>query len=635
MVTTAPFGSWESPISAADTVTGVVGFAEPAVDGDNLFWLEKRPDEQGRQVLVRRSADGTIADVISAPTSVRTRVHEYGGGAYVVRGGRIAYSDFADQRLYRIDGGAAAVAITPEPPRSMTLRYADAEFLPDGRLVCVRETHPQQGEATNDLVALPLDGIGDIAVLASGRDFYAAPRVSEDGSQVTWLEWDHPNMPWDGSELMVADLGNGPLDARRVAGGPAESIAEPSWAPEGSLVFMSDRTGWWNPYEYDGNGVAAIVTRNVEFAGPAWVFRQTSYGFLSGGRIIAAYWDRGRHVLAVIDSDGSMGRLNFDYSGYSALVTDGNDRAWVVAHHPQRPTALVEIEVDARTATIVRSNPEPVARAYRTEPRLISFPTTGGDVAHGVYYPPTNPDFQGTEGEKPPLIVKVHGGPTSSVFPRLSVGYLFWTSRGFGIVDVNYRGSTGYGREFRRRLESQWGVADVDDCLAATSCLARDGEVDPNRLVITGGSAGGYTALAALAFRDGFSGGASYYGVADLELLAEHTHKFESRYLDRLVRPGDFRERSPIYSVDQIDRPVILFQGLDDQVVPPAQAQVIADALREQGVPYAHIEYEGEDHGFRKAVNIIHSRESELAFYGEVLGFTPAGDLPTVPLVRP
>jgi dipeptidyl aminopeptidase/acylaminoacyl peptidase len=634
MTTTVPYGSWKSPISAADTIAGVVGFAEPVLDGDDLYWLEMRPGEQGRQVLVRRSADGAITDLTPPPTNVRTRVHEYGGGAFAVSNGTVVYSDFADQRLYRADGDGEATAITPLPPRPMSLRYADIEFLSDGQLVCVRESHPEVGEAVSELVVVSMDD-GDVTVVASGRSFYASPRVSPDGSQLAWLEWDHPNMPWDGSELMVATIGDASLAGALVAGGRTESIAEPCWAPDGTLIYMSDRTGWWNPYRYDGTQSSAIVTRNVEFANPAWVFRYTSYGFLSGDRVLAAYWDRGRHVLAVIESDGRVDDLGLDFSRYSAVITDNNSRAWAVVHHPHRPSALVEIDVESATASIVRSNPEPVADTYLTEPRLISFPTAGGDVAHGVYYPPTNPEFEAPNGELPPLIVEVHGGPTACVFPRLSVAYMFWTSRGFGVVDVNYRGSTGYGRDFRRKLEGEWGVVDVDDCLAAAQHLAAAGDVDPDRLVITGGSAGGYTTLAALAFRDGFSGGASYFGVADLELFATHTHKFESRYLDRLVHPDDFRARSPIHSVDQIDRPVVLFQGLDDRVVPPAQAQVIADALRDRGVPFAHIEYEGEDHGFRKSENIIHSLETELAFYGEVLGFTPAGDLPHVPLVRP
>ena len=546
-----------------------------------------RPDEGGRQVLVRLSADGGIDDLVPDPISVRTRVHEYGGGAYVVRDGVVVYVNFADQRLYRMTAGSDARPLTPEPPRPASLRYADMQFLPDGRLLCVRETHPSEGEAVNELVTIPADGSGEVIVVASGREFYASPRLAPDGSTVCWLEWDHPNMPWDGSELKVAALDGSQIEGRVIAGGAAESIAEPSWAADGALVFMSDRSGWWNPYRYDGTTASTVLSRDIEFANPAWVFHSTSYGFLSEGRILAAYWDGGRHRLALIDGDGFMSDLDLAFSRYSALVTNGDDNAWAVVQHPTRPSAIVEIDVGKIDSTSIRSNPASVNERYQSEPRLISFPTTNGDTAHGVYYPPTNPEFIAPDAELPPLIVEVHGGPTSCVTPRFAVGYLYWTSRGFGVVDVNYRGSSGFGRVYREKLEGQWGVADVDDCLAAAQHLVENGEADPDRLLITGGSAGGYTTLAALAFRDGFSGGASYYGVADLALLAAHTHKFESRYLDRLVRPEDFESRSPLNHVEGITSPVVLFQGLEDRVVPPGQARAIADALRENGVPYA------------------------------------------------
>ena len=633
MATVAPFGSWESPISAADTVAGVVGFMEPAVDGGDLYWIEARPAEAGRQVLVRRSTDGSVTDLTRGPISVRTSVHEYGGGAYVVRDGTVIYSRFSDQRLYRLDGTADAAPITPEPPRPMSLRYADAALLPDGRIVCIRESHPAAGEAVNEVVAIDPDGDAEIEVVASGRDFYAAPRVSPDGDRLSWLEWDHPNMPWDGTEMVVAPMAS-PREAERIAGSATESIAEPKWAPDGRLVFASDRSGWWNLYRHDGTAVAPVLERTAEFANPAWVFKQHSYGFLSQGRLLAAFWEDGRHHLGVIDPDGKIETLDYEYSRYSSVVTDGAGKAWSPVYHPHRPSALVEFDIDAGTSLPVRSNPEVADARYAARPQTISFPTSGGDTAHAVFYPPTNPKFAAPDGDRPPLVVKVHGGPTSSVFPYYRTSFQYWTSRGFGLVDVNYRGSTSFGREYRRKLEGQWGVVDVDDCLAAARYLAHIGEADPNKLVITGGSAGGYTTLAALAFGEEFRAGASYYGVADLELLAAHTHKFESRYLDRLVDPGDFAARSPLYHVDDIDVPVVLFQGLDDSVVPPEQAELIAAALERNGIPYAYVTFEGEEHGFRIAENIVTSLETELAFYGEVLGFTPAGELPEVPLVR-
>ncbi len=635
MPQTAPYGSWVSPIEAADTIAGLVGFGSVVVNGPDLYWLEQRPSEQGRSVLVQRAADGTIDDLTPDPINVRTAVHEYGGGAYVVRDGVVLFSDFADQRLYRRESDGTISPITPKPPRPLSLRYADADFLPDGRLVCVREEHPEQGDAINTVVVWPNAGSAEPEVITEGRDFSAAPRVSPDGTQIAWLEWDHPNMPWDGTELRVAGVADA-TSGTLVAGGNEESIVQPEWAPDGSLVFGSDRTGFWNLYRHRDGATTPILPMEADFGDPLWVFRRNSYGFLGGGRILTTYWEHGTQNLAIVDGAGSVRRVAGDYTEYAGLTTDGEAKAWFTGYQPSRPSRLAELDLESGAESTIRSNSMPVPAEYIAEPRVITFPTTGGDVAYGVFYPPCNPNFEGPKDEAPPLVVLVHGGPTSHVSPGLAIDVLYWTTRGLGVVDVNYRGSSGYGREFRSKLDGQWGIFDVDDCVAAAAYLVAEGEADPDRLVITGGSAGGYTTLAALAFRNRFRAGASYYGVADVELLAAHTHKFESRYLDRLVGTDRdlMRKRSPLYSADQIDVPVILFQGLEDRIVPPEQAEAIADVLRERGVPHAHVIYEGEDHGFRKAENIAHSLESELAFYGIVLGFTPADDLPEVPMVE-
>ena len=630
MVQTRAYGTWESPISAADTVGGVVLFGQIAVDGDDLYWLEARPSEGGRQVLVRRDREGRIGDATPPPIYVRTKVHEYGGGPFAVGEGKVAYSGFADQRLYLLGKGP----ITPEPSSPGALRYADGRFLPNGSIVCVRESHGD-GEAVNEIVMVT-PGTQDVTVLVTGRDFYAAPRPSSDGSRLLWLEWDHPNMPWDGTFLKTATITDqGLTDVEEIAGGPDESIFQPEWAPDGGIVFATDRGGWWNLHRFDGEQCTAIVEMEADFGVPLWIFGLTSFGFLSGGRILAAFWEGGVNHLGVVDSNGQINRLPNDLTGVDFLVTDGGSRAWFVGHGPTTPNSIQELDVDTGTLSVVRSNPMPADPDYVPSARIITFPTADGEVAHGVYYPPTNPGFEGLDAEKPPLIMKVHGGPTSHVFPWLRPAFLYWTTRGFGLVDVNYRGSTGYGRRFRNLLRDSWGIADVEDCLAAARYLAAEGEVDGERLIITGGSAGGYTTLASLAFGDAFNAGGSYFGVADLGLLVDHTHKFESRYLNGLVGtdPDEMRRRSPLYSADQITVPVILFQGLEDKVVPPEQADLISAALTENGIPHAHITYEGEDHGFRKAENIIHSLESELAFYGKVLGFTPADDLPEVPMV--
>lgn len=630
MPTVAPFGTWESPLAAADTVAGIVGFADLAVDGELVYWVEMRPSEGGRQVVVRHDPDGTTRDVTPPPFNARTRVHEYGGGSFVVGGGRLAFSEFSDQRLYRVSGSDVE-PLTPEPGRPATLRYADGRFLPDGSLVCVRETHPADGEPVNEVVRV--DTSGGATVIASGRDFYASPRPSPDGSRLAWLEWDHPNMPWDGTELKVAALAG--EKAMTVAGGSDESIFQPEWDEGGHLYFSSDRRGWWNLYRFEGEAVEPVVEMDGDIGEPAWVFGHSTFGFLSRGRLLIGYWQDGVHHLAVVDAQGSTTPLPDHLTAHDRLVTDGGSTAWFVGAGPQTLSTVFELEVDTGERRELRANHSPVPAAYIPTPQLITFPTGDGAVAHGVFYPPTNPDFEEPEGEAPPLIVEVHGGPTSHVYPRLAVTFAFWTSRGFGIVDVNYRGSTGYGREFRNLLKHSWGIVDVEDCLAAARFLAEEGVADGDRLIITGASAGGYTTLAALAFGDAFRAGASYFGVADIELLSAHTHKFESHYLDNLVGtdPEEMRRRSPLYSCDRISVPVALFQGLEDRVVPPEQAEQIAAALADNRVPHVHITYEDEDHGFRKAQTIIHSLESELAFYGQVFGFEPAGDLPEVPLV--
>ena len=622
MTITAPFGSWESPINAADTIAGIVRFSEVQYDHGTLYWLEGRPSEGGRNALVRRRSDGTIEDVLAETANVRTMVHEYGGGAYLADGA-VTYSEFSDQRLYRLEGDGEPVPLTPEPPRPTALRYADAIAAPDGSLICVRETHQEEGEAVNELVATAADGAS--RVIASGSDFYSSPRFSPNGAQIAWIEWSHPNMPWDGTRLVVA-AAKDPSDRTVVAGGTAESIVQPEWAPDGTLVFASDRSGWWNLYRYDGDSTTPILEMGAEFTGPAWLFGFTWYGFLSGDRIVAAFWEGGEHRIGVIDAGGRLDRRRLGYSNYASVTTDGDHTVWFVGAHQKRPSALVEYNVDDRAVSIVRANPPILDEGYAPVPRLISFPTTSGEVAHAVHYPPTNPAFDAPVGDRAPLIVKIHGGPTANVYPTFSPQVAYWTTRGIGIVDVNYRGSTGFGRDYREKLEEEWGVVDVDDAVAAAEYLASTGDADGDRLAISGGSAGGYTTLAALAFRDTFSAGASYYGIADIEMLMGDTHKFESRYETRLLGddPEVWRARSPIHSVDQIDVPVALFQGLEDKVVPPNQAVLIADALASRGIQFVHVEYEGEGHGFRKAENVINSLETELEFYGKVFGFTPS-----------
>jgi dipeptidyl aminopeptidase/acylaminoacyl peptidase len=601
----APFGSWDSPITAESIARGSVTLAEPEVAANAVWWIEGRPREGGRQVVVRAELDGSRrGDVVGEGFSARTRVHEYGGGAYAVIEGEVVFSNDADGRVYR-----GEQPLTPEPSKPRGLRYADFA----GNLVCVRESHEGGGEAVNEIVAI--DG-GDIHVVATGHDFYAAPRPSPDGKRLAFITWDHPRMPWDGSELWVANIDGS--DAQRVAGGESESVVQPSWSADGRLHWVSDSSGWWNVYR-EGE---PLYPAEAEFGMPMWVFGQSMYAFLDDGRIACAWTSQGFPRLGIL-SDGEMEELNPDRVPVlraARIRTDGRRLVYVGASSALPPAVVV---LDGESETVVARSSEDPDPAYISEPRSIEF-TSHGRTAHALYYPPRNDDFEARDGERPPLLVHSHGGPTAQTEPALDLTTQYWTSRGIAVVDVNYGGSTGYGRAYRELLRGQWGVVDLQDCTEAALHLAREGEVDDKRLAISGGSAGGYTTLCALVFADEFHVGASYYGVADVEALAADTHKFESRYDQALVPPDKMRERSPIHYVDRISAPVIVFQGLDDPVVPPEQAELIVAALKERGIEHEYHAYEGESHGFRKADTIVDSLEAELRFYGRILGFEPS-----------
>jgi len=624
----APYGSWRSPITADLIVSASIGISQPRLAGSDVYWVESRPMERGRNVIVRRGPDGSHQDVLPPPFNARTRVHEYGGGDYVVDGEMVYFSNFADQRLYRTAPGVEPQALT----REEGLRYADAVV--DGRrrrLVCVREDHRRGGEPINTIVAVDLAS-GEETVLVQGNDFYASPRLSLDGSRLAWLSWGHPNMPWDGCRLFVADLDSrgGTADARLVAGGDSESVFQPEWSPDGSLWFVSDPSGWWNLYRWDGSKVEAMVPMAAEFGLPLWQFGMSTYDFAGSGRVVCAYCVQGSWRLAQIDA--ASGRLQDLETPFTAIasVRAANERVLFLGGAPDRPTALYSLDAASgemdllKAASDVRLDP-----GYISIPETIEFPTEGGTTAFGFYYPPRNKDFRGPAGEKPPLLVMSHGGPTAATSTRLALSIQYWTSRGIAVLDVNYGGSTGYGRAYRERLNGRWGIVDVDDCVNGARYLVQRGLVDGGRLAITGGSAGGYTTLAVLAFRDVFKAGASHYGIGDLEALARDTHKFESRYLDQLVGPYPERrdlyiERSPVHHLDGLNCPVIFFQGLEDVIVPPNQAEAMVDALRRKGVPVAYLAFEGEQHGFRQAPNIKRSIEAELYFYGRIFGFSPA-----------
>jgi dipeptidyl aminopeptidase/acylaminoacyl peptidase len=635
---TLPYGSWPSPITAASLVEQAVALGQVEVDGDRVYWLEGRPTEGGRQVVVTWAPGEERHDAIGSAWSARTTVHEYGGGAYAVSGDSVFFSHYPDQRIYRADPGEEPRPLTPEAPEPMAYRYADARVSADGRsLVCVRERHVGD-VVVNDIVRVDATDEGQPTELVVGADFFSAPRFSPDGRRLAWLCWCHPNMPWDGTELWTAEVGDeGLAGAERIAGGPEESVSQPRWSPDGVLHWVSDRTGWWNLYAEGRDGARALVPVDAEFTGPDWIFGQSTYGFLPDGRLIATWWQRALANIGVLDrASGRLDRWDVPYTAVGSLRSYGDGAVAVVASAVDEPAVVVFDGRGAVKETLRRSRPATPDRGYLSAAQPIEFSTEGGETAHALWYEPANPDAKAPAEELPPLIVMSHGGPTASASPALNLATQFWTSRGFAVVDVNYGGSTGYGREYRQRLRGRWGTVDVDDCVNAARHLATEGLVDENRLAIRGGSAGGYTTLCALTFRDDFSVGASYFGVADAEALATDTHKFESRYLDGLIGPYPeakerYRECSPIHFADRLSVPLILFQGLEDRVVPPSQAEVMVEALRLRGLPFAYVAFEGEQHGFRKAENIIRSIEAELWFYGRVLAFEPADEIEPVP----
>ncbi len=640
-----PYGSWESPITAELITANVVSLAEPRFSEGSLYWVEGRPSEAGRVVLVRCGPDGVINDVIPDFLSVRTRVHEYGGGAYVPHRDTLFFSEDSSQRLYRLNGPGDAAPITPESVTPGSCRYADASVAPDGDwLVAVREVHEKDQEVVNDLVIISAEGSRPPRSLISGNDFYSFPRISPDGRHLLWTSWNHPRMPWDGTDLWVADFDQHlSIGApKHIAGGPEESVFQPVWGVDGTIYFISDRTGWWNLYAYRDGQVQALAPMEAEFGGPQWVFGLSRYALIDGGRLVCVYTHDGSDSLVLIDpASHTLDPWPLPYTDISCVTSHGDNRVAIIASSPSVASELLLLDAAGS------SNPVVVRRSLDLEfdpedvspPEHFEFRSVGGRTGYAFFYPPANKSASGIPGEKPPLIVTSHGGPTSAATSGLKLTTQFWTSRGFAVVDVNYGGSTGYGRDYRNLLRGQWGILDVEDCIEAARHLAQHASVDGERMAIRGRSASGFTTLCALVFHDLFRAGACYYGVADLEALARDTHKFELRYLDGLVGPfpeakAVYQDRSPLGHAENLSTPVILFQGLQDNVVPPSQAEVLIGTLRDKHLPFAYLTFAEEGHGFRQAASIRRSLEAELYFYSRVFGFDLADSVEPIQIAN-
>jgi dipeptidyl aminopeptidase/acylaminoacyl peptidase len=615
--------------------SGLLGLEQIEIEDKNVYWCEMRASDKGRCVVVRHSTGGETVDVNPFPFNARTRVHEYGGGAYKVYRNEVFFTNFGDQRIYKMKLGETPKLVTVETE----LRHADFEF--DRfreRLICVREDHTEKGkEAENTIVSMNLEG-EEINKLAYGNNFYSSPRISPDGKFLAWVSWNHPDMPWNKTGLWVGTLSkDGSLEERiQINANVSESALLPAWSPNNVLYFVSDRNNWWNIYCWKDDEIKSVFIDEAEFAEPPWIFARSSYDFESQNKVICSYTKNGLWNIARLNVDtGKLEKIETPYTYISSIRT-AKDYAVFIGASPRELKSVVKLDLkNLRTEVLKRSGEIAIDSGYLSQPEPLDFPTENGLTSHGIYYRPENKEYVAPSGVLPPLLVFVHGGPTAAAYAMLSLKVQFWTSRGFAVLEVNYGGSTGYGREYREKLQGQWGIVDVDDSVNGAKYLVDRGEVDEEKLAIRGGSAGGYTTINSLTFRDVFKAGASYYGISNLETFVGDTHKFESRYLESLVGPYPekkdlYRQRSAINYLDKLDVPMIIFQGLEDKIVPPNQAEQIFEALRKKGKPVAYLPFKGEQHGFRQAENIKRSLEAELFFYSKIFGFTPADHIELV-----
>ncbi|WP_052398217.1 S9 family peptidase [Streptomyces sp. NRRL F-5123] len=637
-----PYGNWPSTITATAVSAALPQLSSLQWDGGEIHWLEGRPDS-GRTVAVRHTLDGGTVDLTADSTDVRSRVHEYGGGAMLVRERVLSYVEASDQRIYRqdISGGVmgTAVPVTPRTRPGTDHRYADMRVLPasGGRLVGVRARHRRDG-VVHDIVRIGRTPAEPPAVLVSGHHFYASPRPSPDGTMLAWLAWRRPEMPWTGTELWLGRLTEtGVTRPRRVTGGNGESVFQPEWSPDGLLHFVTDRSGWWNLHRLVESGVEPVVRVNAEFGWPQWTLDPAAYCFLSEGRLACIYNSGGSQRVGVIDLGTASRRrgereagevrevqeLRLPYKTYLAVAGE-KDQLYALAAAPDRPLAVIRTDLRSGHHEVVHSPSVPVDERMMSQPENIALTAQDGRTVHGLFYPPAHPRYCGPTGTRPPLILVCHGGPTTQFLPEYRPGTHFWTSRGFAVLELNYSGSSGWGRDYRMALDGHWGLRDVDDCVQAARRLAALGKVDPARMVIRGGSAGGFTALATLAASDDFAAGISYFGISDLRLLRHTTHHFEAHLLDRLVGPWpgaeeEYRRRSPVESCESISVPVLFLHGHRDKVVPVEQSIWMAERLVARGIECRTVLFDDEGHGFARQENIIAGLEAELAFLSQVL----------------
>jgi dipeptidyl aminopeptidase/acylaminoacyl peptidase len=629
----APYGTWSSVFSADLITSEVVVYGGLSSTLNRLFWLETRPSEGGRSVLVSRAeTEGAeVIELTPAPYNVRTRVHEYGGGAYLATDDWVYFVNFTDQDLYRLHlGGGAIERVTETGP---TERYAD--FALDAerqRLLCVCERHRSE-DVENSIAAVDVVS-GAVAHLVQGHDFYASPRVSPDTKRLCFLAWNHPNMPWDGTELFTARLDATLSEITLVAGGVAESIVQPEWLSNDRLGYVSDIDGWWNLYSFDSSGIYCIHPDTAEFAQPAWGLAMRGYAPLGPKHLACRRIEDGNSELSILDMDnGMLAPVTSAWTEFDAMTANRGQLSFI-GGRADRLSAVVRVDLTSGEETVLAGGGNLGVDAERfANPSAIIFPTRDGNSAHALYYPPTNLEFDAPAHDRPPVLVTTHGGPTAAADTRVNLRAQYYASRGWAVVDVNYRGSSGFGRAYRDRLKGNWGELDVSDCEDVVTHLRNRGAIDPNRVAIRGGSAGGFTTLAALTTSDLFTAGASHYGIGDLEALARDTHKFESRYIDGLIGPypeasATYQARSPVHHVDRLNCPVVFFQGLEDPIVPPNQAEAMVAALDAKGLPVAYVAFAGEHHGFRVAENIRRAIEAEYLFFSRVFGFEPADIIP-------